>query len=40
MVNFVRGLISDDSEDDEDKEQKENAKLLMPYAQQLVETIS
>lgn len=40
MVNFVRGLINEDEEDEEDKQQKENAKVLQPYAHQLVETIS
>lgn len=41
MVNFVRGLISEEGfEDVEDEKQKEYGAVLAPYSAQLVDTIS
>jgi hypothetical protein len=37
MVNFVRGLINEESEEAVDKE---NVEILKPYAAPIVETIS
>lgn len=39
-LNFVRGLIEEETDAETDKSQKENAKILLPYASTLVDTIS